>query len=119
MGRKPWLNLRGLTTYENAGAMIRSIVLTCISIVAVALRFVATRRSGRGCHIEDWLALTSLLFYLAFGVVNLVGRQPHSPASSAVLLTNLVVPFQMLRLLAVEMHSSYSTHRMTSPACAR
>ncbi|KAI1123657.1 hypothetical protein F5Y10DRAFT_269873 [Nemania abortiva] len=49
-----------------------AIVFTLTSVLALILRFVATRRAGRKPHVEDWLALTSLLFYLGFGAVNLV-----------------------------------------------
>ncbi|KAI1317133.1 hypothetical protein F5Y16DRAFT_406712 [Xylariaceae sp. FL0255] len=48
-----------------------AIVFTFISILAIILRFVATRRAGRTPRIEGWLALLSLLLYLGFGVVNL------------------------------------------------
>ncbi|KAI0203727.1 hypothetical protein F4808DRAFT_415559 [Astrocystis sublimbata] len=49
-----------------------AIVFTLISVLAIILRFVANRRVRRKAHAEDWLALTSLLLYLGFGVVNLV-----------------------------------------------
>ncbi|KAI0896299.1 cytochrome P450 [Annulohypoxylon nitens] len=66
--------------------MSNRVVLIPLSILAVILRFWASKRAGRKPHVEDWLALLSLIIYLAFGSVNLVAK--NSAYLNAVLSFN-------------------------------
>lgn len=68
------MGLGGVMKNEQQRAyLVVAVVFTPLSILAVILRFWASKRAGRKPHVEDWLALLSLIIYLAFGSVNLVG----------------------------------------------
>lgn len=53
-------------TYLQRVYLAVSIVLMPVATAAVVLRFVAVSRSPIKHQAEDWLALTSLVFYLVF-----------------------------------------------------
>lgn len=58
-----------------AGALFTVlIVFGLFTIVVTTLRFIAARRTKRQPSLEDWLALSSELVYLAFTVFSLTGK---------------------------------------------
>lgn len=76
--------------------LVVAVVFTPLSILAVILRFWASKRAGRKPHVEDWLALLSLIIYLAFGSVNLVDAKVAN-GRSAILLINSSEDFAIVR----------------------
>lgn len=50
------------------------VVLTPLSVIATALRFLASRASSRTLGAEDWLALGALLFYLGWITIALLSN---------------------------------------------
>ncbi|KAL7626895.1 hypothetical protein AAE478_003669 [Parahypoxylon ruwenzoriense] len=76
----------------------QAVVFTPLSILAVILRFWATKRAGRKPHVEDWLALFSLAIYLAFGGVNLADAKVAN-GRNALVLINTPEDFAIVRKL--------------------
>lgn len=50
------------------------IVLAPLCTLAVALRFLACRKSGRKYGLEDWFALCALIVYLAHTIVSAISK---------------------------------------------
>lgn len=64
------------TVFEDpvSGALfVVLIVFGVFTIVVTALRFIAARQTKRQPSLEDWLALSSELVYLAFTAFSLAG----------------------------------------------
>ncbi|KAI1171909.1 hypothetical protein F4777DRAFT_28540 [Nemania sp. FL0916] len=59
------MGIRSLMLNEReCGVFVVVIISAVLAIIAVGLRFVATKRAGRKFQLEDWLALGSLVIYL-------------------------------------------------------
>ena len=53
------------------------IISAVLSVVAVVLRFLATRRMGRKPGLEDWLAVSAVVVFLARIGTVLYGMSSH------------------------------------------
>ncbi|KAI1769329.1 hypothetical protein GGR53DRAFT_154777 [Hypoxylon sp. FL1150] len=81
------MNISGaLKNQQQRAYLVVALVFTPLSVLAVILRFWATKRSGRKPQTEDWLALLSLAVYLAFGGVNLADAGVSNGRSPLVLI---------------------------------
>ncbi|XXG93811.1 hypothetical protein Hte_000060 [Hypoxylon texense] len=78
--------------------LVVAVIFTPLSILAVALRFWASKRAGREPRVEDWLALLSLVIYLAFGGVNLADARVAN-GRNALSLINTPEDFAIVRKL--------------------
>ncbi|KAI1495392.1 hypothetical protein F5X96DRAFT_683839 [Biscogniauxia mediterranea] len=63
-----------------------AVVFTPLSILAVILRFWASKRAGLKPQVEDWFALLSLALYLAFDGVNFVDAKVANGRNALVLI---------------------------------
>ncbi|KAI1089463.1 hypothetical protein F5B19DRAFT_467079 [Rostrohypoxylon terebratum] len=83
------MGLGGVMKNEQQRAyLFVAVVFTPLSILAVILRFWASKRAGRKLHVEDWLALLSLIIYLTFGSVNLVDAKVANGRGATVLINS-------------------------------
>ncbi|KAI1775123.1 hypothetical protein F4818DRAFT_441946 [Hypoxylon cercidicola] len=85
-----------LKNKQQRAYLVVAVVFTPLSILAVILRFWASRRGGRKPHVEDWLALLSLAIYLAFGGVNLADARVAN-GRNALVLINTPEDFAIVR----------------------
>ncbi|KAI1411310.1 hypothetical protein F5Y13DRAFT_191585 [Hypoxylon sp. FL1857] len=75
-----------LKNEQQRAYLVVAVVFTPLSILAVMLRFWASKSAGRKLHIEDWLALLSLTIYLVFGGVNLADAKVANGRNALILI---------------------------------
>lgn len=106
VGTLPLLYMMTLGLFGNpnySANFFLTIFLIPLAILALILRFIAVRRSGMLHQSEHWLALASLVAYLAFSGVTLGGESILTICSSG-------LQFIFLQTLLTQVFSSRSRH---------